>query len=57
MSNAFFKVPPAKNEPILGYKPGSPEKTELKKTIKKMMGKRKICPCTSVERKSALKKL
>lgn len=41
MSNAFYKVPPAKNEPILGYKPGSPEKAELKATIKKMMGEKK----------------
>jgi len=44
MSNAFFKVPPAKNEPILGYKPGSPEKAELKKAIKKMMGEKKDIP-------------
>ena len=44
MSNAFFKVPPAKNEPILGYRAGSPEKAELKKTIKTMMGEKKDIP-------------
>lgn len=33
MSNAFFHVPVAKNEPVLSYLPGSPEKKELKKTL------------------------
>lgn len=33
MSNAFFKVPHAVNEPVLSYKPGSPERAELKATI------------------------
>ncbi|MCB0705194.1 MAG: L-glutamate gamma-semialdehyde dehydrogenase [Saprospiraceae bacterium] len=27
MSNAFFQVPVPKNEPVLGYRPGSPERT------------------------------
>jgi len=31
MSNAFFEVPVATNEPVLSYAPGSPEKLELKK--------------------------
>jgi 1-pyrroline-5-carboxylate dehydrogenase len=44
MSNAFFKVPTAKNEPILGYKPGSPEKAELKKTLRKFMSEKKDIP-------------
>lgn len=44
MTNAFFKVPPAKNEPVLGYKPGSPEKAELKKALRKMMGANKDIP-------------
>ncbi len=44
MTNAFFKVPTAKNEPILGYKPGSPEKDILKSTIQKMMGEKKDIP-------------
>ncbi len=34
MSNAYFQVPIAKNEPVLSYKPGSPEKAALKEAIK-----------------------
>ncbi|MCF8245121.1 MAG: L-glutamate gamma-semialdehyde dehydrogenase [Saprospiraceae bacterium] len=34
MSNAFFKVPVAKNEPLLSYAPGSPEKAALKSMLK-----------------------
>jgi len=30
MSNALFKVPHPANEPVLNYKPGSPERAELK---------------------------
>lgn len=30
MSNNMFQVPPAKNEPILNYAPGSPERAALK---------------------------
>ncbi len=33
MSNAFFKVPPAVNEPVLSYRPGSPERAALKAAI------------------------
>lgn len=33
MSNAYFKVPAPVNEPVMTYKPGSPEKELLKKTI------------------------
>lgn len=36
MANAFFKVPIAKNEPILGYKPGSAERKELKEALKQL---------------------
>lgn len=36
MSNAFFEVPVAYNEEIKSYAPGSPEKIELKATLKKM---------------------
>ena len=36
MSNAFFQVPVAKNEPVLQYLPGSPEKKELKKVISEL---------------------
>ena len=33
MPNGFFKVPVAKNEPILSYAPGSRERAELKKQL------------------------
>jgi 1-pyrroline-5-carboxylate dehydrogenase len=33
MSNAYFKVPQPINEPIKTYKPGSPEREELKKKL------------------------
>src|SRR5208282_1283988 len=33
MSNAIFKVPPAINEPIKSYKPGSAEREELIKSL------------------------
>jgi 1-pyrroline-5-carboxylate dehydrogenase len=36
MSDAMFDVPYPENEPIMGYLDGSPEKKELKATLKKM---------------------
>lgn len=33
MSNAIFQVPKAVNEPVLSYKPGSPERTALKSML------------------------
>jgi 1-pyrroline-5-carboxylate dehydrogenase len=33
MSNAFFKVPTPKNEPILAYRPGSPERKEVQAAL------------------------
>ncbi len=36
MSNAIFNVAPAINEPVLNYAPGSPEREEIKATLKKM---------------------
>jgi len=33
MSDAIFKVPKAINEPVLSYKPGSPEKTAVKAAL------------------------
>lgn len=39
MSNAFFKVPPPKNEPVLNYAPGSPERAELKAVIADLKSK------------------
>lgn len=37
MSNAFFQVPIAKNEPVKSYVPGTPEREELLATYRKMM--------------------
>ena len=39
MSNAFFQVPKAINEPVLGYQPGSPEKFALKMALKEAKSK------------------
>lgn len=33
MANAFFKVPVAKNEPVLAYRPGSPERAAVQAAI------------------------
>jgi 1-pyrroline-5-carboxylate dehydrogenase len=33
MSNAFFQVPPATNEPVLSYAPGSPEREAVKEAL------------------------
>ena len=40
MSNAFFKVPVAKNEPVLSYKSNSQEKLKLKEAIAKLKSKK-----------------
>lgn len=34
MPKGVFQVPPAKNEPVLSYAPGTPEREELKKQLK-----------------------
>ncbi len=39
MSNAYFKVPQPINEPIKTYKPGSPEREELKKKLAELRSK------------------
>ncbi|MCF8261756.1 MAG: L-glutamate gamma-semialdehyde dehydrogenase [Melioribacteraceae bacterium] len=39
MSNAYFKVPIPVNEPIKSYKPGSPEKEELKAKMLELKSK------------------
>ncbi len=39
MSNAYFEVPVAVNEPVLSYAPGSPEKKALKKALKELKSK------------------
>ncbi len=44
MSNAIFKVPEPKNEPILKYEPKSPEKLEFKATLRQMKSKKVDLP-------------
>ena len=39
MSDAMIDVPYPQNEPVQGYLPGSPEKAELKATLKEMAGR------------------
>ena len=39
MANAFFNVPAAKNEPVLEYRPGSPERASLERAIADLKGK------------------
>lgn len=46
MSNAFFKVPVAKNEPVLSYAPGTPEKANLKAALKSLKSKAIDVPMT-----------
>ena len=36
MSNAFYKVPVAVNEPVKSYAPGSPEREDLLNEYKRM---------------------
>ncbi len=44
MANAFFEVPKAVNEPVLSYKPGSPEKAALKAAIAALQSKEILIP-------------
>ncbi len=44
MANAFFEVPKAVNEPVLSYKPGSPEKAALKAAIASLKSKEILVP-------------
>ena len=46
MSNAFFNVPIAKNEPVLGYAPESKEKEELMKVYNELKNKTIEIPMT-----------
>ena len=39
MPNGIFAIPQPYNEPIWEYRPGSPEKAELKATLKDMLSK------------------
>lgn len=38
MNNSIFKFPNPGNEPVKSYAPGTPEKAELKKTLKQLSG-------------------
>ncbi len=38
MSNAFFAVPVAVNEPVKSYRPGSPERVELQAKLRELQG-------------------
>ena len=44
MSNGFFKVPYPKNEPVLSYAPGSPERQALKKALDEARAKQLDIP-------------
>ncbi|MBN2805339.1 MAG: L-glutamate gamma-semialdehyde dehydrogenase [Prolixibacteraceae bacterium] len=44
MSNGFFNVPIAKNEPVKTYAPGSPERKELQQMIGTLRSKEVIIP-------------
>ncbi|MEL7122772.1 MAG: aldehyde dehydrogenase family protein, partial [Bacteroidota bacterium] len=39
MANAYFKVPPAKNEPVLSYAPGTAERTALQAALADLKSK------------------
>ncbi|MFV1980074.1 MAG: L-glutamate gamma-semialdehyde dehydrogenase [Rhodothermia bacterium] len=45
MPNAIFSVPPPVNEPVLEYRPGSPERRELKATIENLKAEQVEIPC------------
>jgi 1-pyrroline-5-carboxylate dehydrogenase len=46
MSNAFFNLPPTKNEPVLSYAPGSPEKLALKAALSTLKSQTLEIPMT-----------
>ncbi|NNM94543.1 MAG: L-glutamate gamma-semialdehyde dehydrogenase [Bacteroidia bacterium] len=44
MSNAIFNVPPATNEPIKSYAPGTQERAELQAMLRRFMSEKKDLP-------------
>jgi 1-pyrroline-5-carboxylate dehydrogenase len=44
MINAIVRVPPPKNEPVLSYAPNTPERTELKETLRRFSSERVEIP-------------
>ena len=45
MGKGFFHVPPAVNEPIKSYAPGSPEREEVLNTYKELYNSTIEVPC------------
>jgi 1-pyrroline-5-carboxylate dehydrogenase len=45
MSPGIFRPPPAHNEPVRNYAPGSPERAELQKRLEEMKAERLEIPC------------
>jgi 1-pyrroline-5-carboxylate dehydrogenase len=45
MSPGIFRPPPAHNEPVRDYAPGSPERAELQKRLEEMKAERLEIPC------------
>ena len=43
-SSGFFHVPLPKNEPVLNYAPGAPERIKLKKAIEELLSKQVEIP-------------
>lgn len=44
MGKGFFQVPKAQNEPVMDYKPGSPERKEVLETYKKLYNQKAEIP-------------
>ncbi|XXF76731.1 L-glutamate gamma-semialdehyde dehydrogenase [Myxococcaceae bacterium GXIMD 01537] len=44
MINSIPRVPPPKNEPVLSYAPGTPERSELQATLQRMSGEQVDIP-------------
>jgi 1-pyrroline-5-carboxylate dehydrogenase len=44
-AHGIFDLPPAVNEPILSYAPGTPERAELRQRLEKMQAERIEIPC------------
>jgi 1-pyrroline-5-carboxylate dehydrogenase len=43
-THGIFKVPPARNEPVRGFEPGSPERISLQAHLDRMTGERIEAP-------------
>ena len=51
MNNTIFSFPKPENEPVLGYKPGSPERKEIRKALEDLYKKTTtICPIIGVRK-------